>query len=151
MKSELEIFQEYLRRRGMRRTPERELILQEIFAIHEHFNVDELYLRLRSKGFKVSKASIYRSLRLFIDCDLVREADFRDGQWHYEHIYGHGHHAHLRCLSCGEVVEFEDPSLNLLETHLAQMFQYRVVCHHLEVKGYCRSCQQVAQGPVDAD
>ena len=114
VKSELQIFQEYIRQRGLRRTPEREEILREIFAWHGHFDVDELYLLLKGKGSKVSKASIYRSLPLFMDCGLIREVDFRDGHWHYEHIYGHDHHNHLRCLGCGEIQEFEEPSLKAL-------------------------------------
>ncbi len=142
MKSEIEIFHDYIRSRGLRRTPEREEILQEIFAIHGHFDVDELYLRLRQKGAKVSKASIYRALRLFLDCSLVREVDFSDGHWHYEHIYGHGPHCHLRCLRCGHIVEFEEPGLDLLQDRLHREYGYRVADFQLEVKGYCRPCQE---------
>jgi Fur family ferric uptake transcriptional regulator len=141
MQSENQVFQEYIRRRGLRRTPEREQILEEIFDIHGHFDVDELHLKLRHKGSKVSKASIYRALPLFIDCGLVREVDFRAGHWHYEHIYGHAHHSHLRCLGCGEVLEFEEPRLPLLEEHLAQEYGYRIKGHRLQVEGYCAACQ----------
>lgn len=141
MKSELEIFREYIRERGLRRTPERELILQEVFAIHEHFDVEELYLRLRQKGIKVSKASIYRALRLFLDCGLVREVDYSDGHWHYEHIYGHVAHSHLRCLKCGQIVEFAAPALKTIEEQLSRDYGYRIISHYWEVKGYCRSCQ----------
>lgn len=141
MKSEFEIFQDYLRQRGLRWTSEREQILQEIFETHEHFDVDELYLSLKQKGSKVSKASIYRALPLFIDCGLIREVDFSDGHWHYEHIYGHDHHCHLRCISCGEVLEFEEPSLYRVEHRLAREFGYDIVTHQLEVKGYCASCR----------
>lgn len=140
MKSEQEILRQYLRANGLRRTPERERILQEIFAIHEHFDVDELYLRLRHKGVKVSKASIYRAVKLFLDCGLIREVDFSDGHWHFEHIYGHNHHSHLRCLSCGEIVEFEDAELRRIQDSLAQTHNYRIVSYHFEVKGYCPSC-----------
>jgi Fur family ferric uptake transcriptional regulator len=142
MKSELQVFQEYIRQRGLRRTPEREQVLQEIFEIHGHFDVDGLYLQLRQKGVKVSKASIYRALPLFIDCGLVREVDFADGHWHYEHIYGHGLHAHLRCLGCGEILEFEDPALKTLEDRLARQYGYEIKGHHLQVQGFCTSCQQ---------
>jgi len=142
MKSELEIFQEFIRRRGLRRTPERERVLQEIFEIHGHFDVDELYLKLRQKGGKISRASIYRVLPLFRECGLIREVDFSDGHWHYEHIYGHSQHAHLRCLGCGQVVEFEEPFLQLLEENLARAYNYRIKTHQLEVRGYCASCQQ---------
>ncbi len=143
MKSEIQVFQEYIRRRSLRRTPERERILQEIFAIHGHFDVDELYLRLRGRGSRVSKASIYRALPLFIDCGLVREVDFCNGHWHYEHIYGHAHHSHLRCLGCGQVLEFEEPRLWHLEEHLARKYGYRIKGHQLQVHGYCATCREV--------
>ncbi len=140
MQSEQEILRQYLKENGLRRTPEREHILQEIFATHEHFDVDELYLRLCQKGVKISKASIYRALRLFLDCGLIREVDFSDGHWHFEHIYGHNQHAHLRCLGCGEIVEFEDPNLTLLQGQLGRDYHYQIVSCHLEVKGYCATC-----------
>ncbi len=142
MKSEVEVFRDYIRRQGLRRTPEREQILREIFSVHEHFDVDELYLRLRHQGAKISKASIYRALRLFLDCGLIREVDFSEGHWHYEHIYGHKHHYHLRCLGCGEIVEFEKPELKALEEQLGQRYGYSIASSHLEVRGYCRGCQK---------
>lgn len=141
MKSELEIFQDYIRQQGLRRTPERELILQEIFAIHEHFDVEGLYLQLKQKGARISKATIYRAIPLFIDCGLIREVDFSGGHWHYEHIYGHGHHSHLRCLTCGKVLEFEEPVLAQVEQRLAHEYGYNIVTHQLEVRGYCPACR----------
>ena len=146
MKSELEIFREYIRQRGLRRTPEREVILQEVLAVQEHFDVEELHLRLRRKGVKVSKASVYRSLRLLLDCGLVREVDYSDGHWHYEHISGHGDHNHLRCLGCGEIVEFKAPELVRLEEQLSRDYGYSIVSHQWEVKGYCRRCQSGQTG-----
>uniref|UniRef100_A0A7C3Z001 Ferric uptake regulation protein n=1 Tax=Desulfobacca acetoxidans TaxID=60893 RepID=A0A7C3Z001_9BACT len=151
MKSELDIFREYIRQRGLRRTPEREVVLQEVFAVHEHFDVEELYLRLRRKGVKVSKASVYRALRLLLDCGLVREVDYTDGHWHYEHIYGHGNHNHLRCLGCGEIVEFEAAGLASLEEQLSNTYGYLIISHHWEVKGYCRECRSRQVGGADTD
>jgi Fur family ferric uptake transcriptional regulator len=141
MRPELQVFRDYVRRRGLRRTPEREVILQEIFAIHGHFDVEELYLALKGKGAKVSKASIYRALPLFLDCGLIRETDFSGGHWHYEHIYGHAQHNHLRCLRCGEIREFQEPAMKLLEEQLAQEYGYHIKGHQLEVHGYCVNCQ----------
>ena len=142
MTTELQIFQDYIRQRGLRRTPEREEILRQIFAVHGHFDVDELYLQLKGQGSKVSKASIYRALPLFIDCGLIREVDFSDGHWHYEHIYGHDHHNHLRCLGCGEIQEFEEPTLQFLEEQLARTYNYRIKGHQLQVYGYCAACRR---------
>jgi Fur family ferric uptake transcriptional regulator len=147
MKSELQVFQDYIRHRELRRTPERERILQEIFEIHGHFDVDGLYLQLKQKGVKVSKASIYRALPLFIDCGLVREVDFSEGHWHYEHIYGHSHHNHLRCLGCGEIQEFENQFLHSLEEQLAKEYGYQIKGHHLQVQGFCPACRQKEDEP----
>ncbi len=142
MKPEILVLQEYLRQRGFRRTPERERVLQEILEICGHFDVDELYLRLRHKSVKVSKASIYRAIPLFIDCGLIREVDFTEGHWHYEPIYGHAQHSHLRCLGCGETLEFQEPGLNRLEELLAQKYHYRIKGHQLAVHGFCPACQK---------
>jgi Fur family transcriptional regulator, ferric uptake regulator len=149
MKSELEIFRDYIRQRGLRRTPEREVILQEVLAVQDHFDVEELHLRLRDKGIKVSKASVYRALRLFLDCGLVREVDYSDGHWHYEYIYGPGEHNHLRCLGCGEIVEFTAPDLMRLEEQLSREYGYNIISHQWEVKGYCRRCQSERSGKPD--
>ncbi|MGQ9689071.1 MAG: Fur family transcriptional regulator [Desulfobaccales bacterium] len=145
MKSELEIFRDYISERGLRRTLEREQILQEIVAVQEHFDVEELYLRLRQKGIKVSKASIYRALRLFMECGLVREVDYTHGHWHYEPIYGQSGHNHLRCLGCGEIVEFDTSSLTPLAEELSRLYGYHIISHHWEVKGYCQNCQSSRQ------
>lgn len=149
MKSELEIFKEYIQARNLRYTPEREKILQEILAIQGHFDVDELFLRLRRQGSKISKASIYRTLPLLVDCGLIREVDYTDGHWHYEAIYGYPHHCHLRCLKCGALVEFEEPLMTCVEQKLAWQFGYLIERHTLEVQGYCPQCQAQMQAHGD--
>ncbi len=142
MSPELELFKEFIRSRGLRKTPERENIVAEIFRKREHFDVDELFLRLLDQGKKISKASIYRTLPLLVDCGLIREVNFVDGHWHYEQIYGRPHHCHLRCLSCGAIVEFEEPLMAAVETKLSNNYGYHITKHVLEVLGYCSRCQK---------
>ncbi len=141
MQQEWEIFREFIRSRGLRQTPERENIVAEIFRKREHFDVDELFLRLLAQGRKISKASIYRTLPLLVDCGLIREVNFVDGHWHYEQIYGQPHHCHLRCLSCGAMVEFEEPLMAAVEGKLSSDYGYKITKHVLEVQGYCPHCQ----------
>ncbi len=143
---ELKIFRDYIRRRGLRHTPERERIVREIFRVHGHFDVDELYWRLSQQNIKVSKASIYRSLPLLMECGLIREVDFSDGHWHYEHVYGHPHHCHLRCLGCGRVVEFEEPLVAQVEQNLVDKYGFVIKDHTLTVQGYCPRCQKQQSG-----
>jgi Fur family transcriptional regulator, ferric uptake regulator len=142
MVPELEIFKNFIRSRGLRQTPERENIVVEIFRKREHFDVEELFLRLLAQGRKISRASIYRTLPLLVDCGLIREVNFVDGHWHYEQIYGQPHHCHLRCLSCGAMVEFEEPLMSIVETKLSSSYGYKISKHVLEVQGYCPDCQK---------
>ncbi len=141
MKSELEIFREFLKNKGMRYTPERETIIKEIFDTHDHFDVDSLYISMRQKDIRVSKASIYRLIPLLIEANLIEAVFFEGGQMYYEHIYGHEHHCHLRCINCGRIQEFADPRLRDIEQELADRFSYQIIRHKLEVTGLCPECR----------
>jgi Fur family ferric uptake transcriptional regulator len=143
MKSEWEVFQEFLARKGMRLTPEREAILTEVFAEHDHFDIDELFIRLRQKGRRISRASIYRSLPLLVESGLVNEVYFEDGHLHYEHVYGHEHHCHLRCLSCRKVIDFScDREVEEAEKRVGRANAFETVGHRLEIYGYCFQCRE---------
>jgi Fur family ferric uptake transcriptional regulator len=142
MGDELELFRSFVSLKGLRNTPERELIIKEIFASPDHFDVDELYLRLRGGGSKISKASIYRNLPLIKECGLIREIWHEDGHMHYEPIYGRSHHCHLRCLECGKVIEFVEKEMMVLEKRLGDKYDFEVIEHSLDVTGYCARCRQ---------
>ena len=142
MGEEILLFRSFIKRKGLRNTPEREEIIQEIFARHDHFDVDELYLRLRRKGCKVSKASIYRNIPLIMECGLIREVWHENGHMHYEHTYGHGHHCHLRCVKCGKVIEFVDKAILAMEKRLEDEYDFEVLDHRLDVTGYCETCKK---------
>ena len=142
MGEEINLFRSFIRRKGLRNTPEREEIIGEIFAADDHFDVDELYLRLRGKGSRVSKASIYRNIPLIMECGLIKEVWHEDGHMHYEPIYGQSHHCHLRCIKCGKVIEFVEEELQVIEERLAEKHDFLVVDHRLDVVGYCSKCRK---------
>ncbi|MFP3870755.1 MAG: Fur family transcriptional regulator [Syntrophobacteria bacterium] len=141
MKSEVEVFREYVRGRGLRNTPEREQVLKAIFSIHDHFDVEQLALVLRRQESKISKATIYRNLPLFLESGLIRKAFFDNGHQYYEHSYGNPEHCHLRCLDCGKVVEFTDEAMEEVEERLEKRHDFLVTGHKLEVYGYCPRCR----------
>jgi Fur family ferric uptake transcriptional regulator len=142
MREEIDLFRSFIRRKGLRNTPEREEIVGEIFATNDHFDVDELYLRLRNKGSRVSKASIYRNLPLIMECGLIKEVWHEDGHMHYEPLYGQSHHCHLRCIKCGKVIEFVEVELREIERRLSKKHDFLVVDHRLDVVGYCSNCRE---------
>lgn len=139
MEPEIKIFREFIRRRGMRNTREREAIIREIFSHHDHFDVDELYLRLKKKA-GVSKASIYRTIPLLIEAGLITEVFLEDGHMHYEHVYGRDHHCHLRCNQCRKIIEFSDPRLAQFEREIGERFDFVPEGHKMEIFGRCREC-----------
>jgi Fur family transcriptional regulator, ferric uptake regulator len=141
-KTELQVFREYLQKNRLRYTQEREQIIKEIFATHDHFDVDALYLTIRQKGINISKASIYRLIPLLIDAGLIQDVFFEDGHMHYEHIYGHEQHCHLRCIECGKIEEFTDPRLNDIEGDLVERFGFKILDYKLNVKGLCPGCRE---------
>ena len=142
MGEEIDIFKSFIRRKGLRNTPEREEIIAQIFVTDDHFDVDELYLRMRSKGSRVSKASIYRNIPLIMECGLIKEVWHEDGHMHYEPIYGQSHHCHIRCVKCGKVIEFVEEELQVIEKRLAKKHDFLVVDHRLDVVGYCAKCRR---------
>ena len=138
---ELLVFRNFIRRKSLRYTPEREQIVKEVFSTHDHFDVDDLYLRMRNKGKNVSKASIYRTIPLLLESGLIQEVFHEDGHMHYEHIYGHPHHCHLRCISCGKIIEFRNESIMGLEKELEKQYGFEVIGHKLDVYGRCTKCR----------
>lgn len=144
MKEGIEIFRDFVHAKGLRHTPERETIVKEIFATQEHFDVDELYLRLKRKKRKISKPSIYRVIPLLLEAGLIQEAYFEDGHFHYEHMLGREHHCHLRCLKCGKTIEFTGYPLSKLKTKLAKEYDFLIKGHKLEVFGFCPKCKKTA-------
>ncbi|MEK6691886.1 MAG: Fur family transcriptional regulator [Nitrospirota bacterium] len=135
------VFKEFLKRKGLKLTTERNAILKEIYSFHGHFDPEELLLRLRKKGTRVSKASIYRTIPLLLESGLIEEVIKVAKHSHYEHTYGHGHHDHMICLKCGSVVEFHSQELEDLQEKLCKKDGFRGISHTLEIRGYCKRCR----------
>ena len=142
MGDEIDLFRAFISKKGLRNTPEREEIISEIFSYHDHFDVDNLYLRLRRKGSKISKASIYRNIPLIMECGLIKEVWLENGHMHYEHIYGHRHHCHMRCVRCGKVIEFIEKALEEIERRLSKENDFQVIDHRMDITGYCSDCKR---------
>ena len=141
MEGALKIFREYLKKRCMRSTPEREAIVREIFASEKHFDVDELFMRLKRKS-GVSRASIYRTLPILLEACLITEVNLEDGHMHYESAYGRAHHCHIHCTECRKVVEFHDARLSAFEKEMAANHGFVSDGHKLEISGLCPDCQK---------
>jgi len=142
MVTEEDRFRDHLKRKELKFTPERGLILKKVFSLHKHFDVEELFRKLRKKDRTISRATIYRTLPLLLESGLIREALRCRGRVYYEHIFGHPHHDHLVCIECGKIIEFKNEKLEKLQDGICRKYGFKPIEHRLGIKGYCRRCQK---------
>ena len=134
-------FVNYLKERGLKWTPERERVFQEIFTTEGHFEAEDLTYRLRKKGTRVSKATVYRTLPLLVRAGLIKEVIHGEKHHHYEHIQEEKQHDHLICLKCGKILEFKDESLRTIEQKICDKNRFKPEKILVEIFGYCNDCQ----------
>jgi Fur family ferric uptake transcriptional regulator len=140
---ELKAFQNYLNSKGLKFTRPRRLIFEEIFSSKKvHPNAYEIHRRLKSKGQKVSLATIYRTLSLLVKSGLVSEIDFGEDHSHYEPEVAKAAHGHLVCLSCGKVIEFSHEKIQTILNKIEKENQFKTDKLLIQVFGYCRNCQK---------
>ena len=135
-------FEDYLRKENRKLTPQRQRILDKVFATSEHFTADTLYGWLREEeGPKVSRATVYRTLEVLTRGGFVEGLDTGDGGLVYEHVMGQEHHDHIICMGCGRIEEFHDEEIEQLQIKAAQAKGFTLVSHLLRLSGYCSECQ----------
>jgi len=139
-------FRNYLKERGLKFTPERQLILKGVFSLHKHFDIDQLWEKLHRKDRRLSRATIYRTLPLLVECNLIQETLRCQGRVQYEHIFGHEHHDHLVCLKCGKIIESREERIEKLQEEICKRYHFKAVEHRLGIRGYCQKCQNKMKG-----
>jgi len=135
-------FKNYLAKKGLKFTPERETILEEVFTFHNHFDIDQLYEKIHRRDRALSRATIYRTIPHLVNCGLIREVLRCQNRTQYEHIFGHEHHDHLVCVKCGNVIEFNEKRIEKLQDEICKKYDFTPVEHRLGIRGYCKRCQR---------
>ncbi len=135
-----EKFKSFLKARRLKFTPERKMILGEVFSFHDHFDVDQLHGKLHREGKHLSRATIYRTLPLLVQSDLIRETFRSRSRISYEHIFGHDHHDHLLCMRCGRVIEFKEDKIERLQETICKRYGFKAIEHRMGIRGYCTKC-----------
>ncbi|MEX1049177.1 MAG: transcriptional repressor [Akkermansiaceae bacterium] len=129
---------EFIRRKKLRRTGQRETIIRAAFSKDEHFTAEELYERARKLDAETSRATVYRTLSLLLEAELLREIDLGDDQTTYDpNFLDKPSHNHLVCIDCGRVVEFEDSHLDLLNDCVTRRLGFRPVRQSIKIEASC--------------
>jgi Fur family ferric uptake transcriptional regulator len=140
MKEHEIIFEQYLRKKGLKLTSTRKIILTTVFDLHEHFDVDLLYEQIRKTEYNVSRATIYRTIPLLIEAGLVKQAVRSYAKESYEHVFGHPKHLHLVCEECENVIEEDVAPFAEIIAELGQKNEFKIRDYTICIKGLCSNC-----------
>lgn len=141
-KEEKQIFLEHIQKKGLRRTAQRELILEVFLKTEDHLSSEDLYWLVQKEDSNVGQTTVYRTLKLLTDAGLAREVRLGDGRTYYEHHFEHEHHDHMICTECGKVIEFFSAEIERLQDEMADEFNFKPTHHSLRILGICETCRK---------
>lgn len=144
MTEEQEVFLKHIQKSGLKRTAQRDLILDVFLRTEDHLSSEDLYRLVRKEDSNIGQTTVYRTLKLLTDAGLAREVRFGDGRTHYEHNYKHGHHDHMICTECGKIIEFFSAELEAIQDQMAAKFDFVPTQHSLRIFGLCAKCGRAA-------
>ena len=135
---------EFIRRKGLRRTGQRDTIVKAAFSKDEHFTAEQLLEWSRKKDKSVSRATVYRTLPLLTESGLVREMDFGKDYKFYDPNYAdHPNHNHIICQDCEKIVEFESDKIDKIEDEITHQLGFSIKSQRLQITGSCEQLKKM--------
>jgi Fur family ferric uptake transcriptional regulator len=149
---EQEVFLKHIQKKGLKRTSQRELILDVFLRTEQHLSNEDLYQLVKKEDPTVGQTTVYRTLKILTEAGLAREVRFGDGRTHYEHNYKHQHHDHMICSECGKIIEFFSAELEAIQDEMAAKHDFEITQHLLRMIGVCSECRHAEkQNPAGSD
>jgi Fur family ferric uptake transcriptional regulator len=145
MNKEADRLKDFLGRGGLKNTREREIIIRELEGQEDHFSAEELYSVLNRKGTKVSRPTIYRTLKLLEKYHLIEKLDIKQNCFYYEPKYQKKDHGHLICEQCGKIMDFLCGGLENLKSEVSNEKDFKTDSISIHVFGICGTCQKASK------
>ena len=144
-KKELERFSELLKKRGFKLTRERQELLEQVLEMKRHFDSDSLYETIKKKGSRIARDTVYRTMPLLLECGVLQKSVGDGRKEYFERTDLKGHHDHMVCIACGDVIEFHSEALEELQDRLADEYRFELIFHDHRLFGRCSSCAPKAK------
>jgi Fur family ferric uptake transcriptional regulator len=142
LKEETELFYSYLRQNGLKKTYQKDLILETFLSTEGHLSVEDIYALVKKRDKKVGVVTVFRTLKSLTACGIAREITLGDGLTRFEHSYHHPKHHHIVCTECHRAIEFVCPELERIQNEIIQKYHFQPIHHRFQTYGICEDCRE---------
>lgn len=133
-------FEYLLHEKGLKFTFERQCIFKEVSHLKTHFDADSLYERFKSKGLRISRDTVYRTLPLLLESGVIQKSVGEGKREFYERLDARGHHDHMVCVECGKFIEFQSEEIETIQENVCRRHGFKLIFHDHRLYGLCREC-----------
>lgn len=137
---EIERFHDFLKEKGLKKTYQKDLILETFLSVEGHLSVEDVYAQVKKKDRKVGIVTVFRTLKSLKECGIAREITLGDGLTRFEHCYQHPYHHHIICKKCHKTIEFVCPKMERIQEDIIQKYGFKPDYHRVQTYGMCRDC-----------
>jgi Fur family ferric uptake transcriptional regulator len=142
LKEELELFYSYLRQNGLKKTYQKDLILETFLNTEGHLSVEDVYALVKRRDKRIGIVTVFRTLKSLTACGIAKEIMLGDGLTRFEHSYHHPHHHHIVCTECHKTIEFVSPELERIQQEIVSKYRFLPIHHRLQIYGNCEYCRE---------
>jgi Fur family ferric uptake transcriptional regulator len=142
LNEEIELFHSFLRQNGLKKTYQKDLILETFLCTEGHLSVEDVYALVKRRDKRVGIVTVFRTLKSLTACGISREITLGDGLTRFEHSYHHPHHHHIVCTQCHKAIEFVSPELERIQSEIVAKYRFQPANHRFQIFGLCEDCRE---------